>query len=274
MPSIGASSTNTHASTRAVENAGLGGKTPNGRGPVFQSFSSFSPVDGQDGTPEEELSWNEGRVQSPDSVLSDRAVEDEADGHKEHSQPHLEHVNSDRTVDTVNSTGAVEDDEDGVDHVPKTLPTPEAHDYARPDEEMSVIEGYDVDPIAPRDGEVDGDQDLSSTESEGSMESAGSAGSQLRRRGGIRETYGRKGRRARAASAATTVATTMETDPMGGATARTAQWLKGHALVRPRRAATEGNAFQEEDWKACTVLIDSVERSRMKYPVCTIYTFL
>jgi hypothetical protein len=81
---------------------------------------------------------------------------------------------------------------------------PTAHSYARRDKEMSVLEGDDAE---PEDGE------LSSAESNESAESAGTTGSQLRRRGGIcvRRTP------RRALSQATTAATTMETHRLSAA---------------------------------------------------------
>jgi hypothetical protein len=81
---------------------------------------------------------------------------------------------------------------------------PTAHDYARRDREMSVLEGDDAE---PKDGE------LSSAESNKSAESVGMASSQLRRRGGIcaRRTPHR------ALSEATTAATTMEADRLSAA---------------------------------------------------------
>jgi hypothetical protein len=249
-PSAGGSSISTHTSTRAVEDGGDGhplrkssispSSTPGvSRGQTYSSFSAFSPSVLQDRDENEAEDppspWSSGmqsNVQSPASITSSVAAveggerEDERDG----SRSPMERMSSDNTVDTVGSSGAVDDHEEEADsrgHTPVTPVTPAAHDYAHPNEDIPFLDGH----AGEDDNDLDGG-DLSSTESDESAESADTAGSRLRRRGGLRDPTGRrKDGRARAFSAATTHATTTETEgpALVGKVTRTTEWLKNHA---------------------------------------------
>jgi hypothetical protein len=234
MPSIGASSTLTHASNWAVDghrSTPHSGASSPSKSPLYQPFAVDFP-DVQDQTAHAGVWGPNLSVQSPDSISTDRADAGHAPADDIPLRPVLlgEKVRSDDSVDTIASTDAVEDDSDGrstqsahsLDPVPQDFALGGLTDGVLA---SSVIQGDTGEPAQAEslhaDQEFDGD--LSSTESDGSAvsgETAGSTGSQLRRRGGIREKRHRgvKGGRWRAGSEATTHATTM--DPAHGADER------------------------------------------------------